>query len=124
MRNFPINILAMAQSAIGTQQYVIEEWSYAEESERGHLIDFYLDPVVRRASIQPMEPKAVNFSGLDMNQVYIEIFDLDLIKILTRTENPPRISFGGYYWHPIPNNQDWMAQGGWNHVTCSRGRKK
>lgn len=123
MRNFPINLLASAQSVIGKQEYSIEEWLSRTQNDRGHEIDVYDTPQSRSASIQPMEPKEVNFSGLDMNQVYIEIYDLDLIKILTRSSNPPRISWNGYYWKPIPNNSDWIEQGGWNCVVCSRKRK-
>lgn len=123
MRNFPINLLAMTQSVIGTQQYLLEEWTGRTRNDRGIEVDTYAEAVTRKASIQPMEPKEVNFSGLDMNQVYIEIFDLDLIKILTRTSNPPRLSWNGWYWEPISNNADWIEQGGWNRVICSRKRK-
>lgn len=123
MRNFPINLLAMTQSVIGTQQYLLEEWTGRARNDRGIEVDTYAEAVTRKASIQPMDPKEVNFSGLDMNQVYIEIFDLDLIKILTRTSNPPRLSWNGWYWEPIPNNSDWIEQGGWNRIICSRKRK-
>ncbi|WVH05510.1 hypothetical protein KKJFFJLC_00006 [Vibrio phage vB_VpaS_PGB] len=123
MRNFPINLLAAAQSVIGKQEYTIQEWLSRTQNDRGHEVDVYSEPVARQASIQPMEPKEINFSGLDMNQVYIEIFDLDLIKILTRSTNPPIITWNGYIWEPIPQNGDWIEQGGWNRVTCSRKRK-
>lgn len=123
MRNFPINLLASAQSIIGKQKYQVEEWTGRSRNERGVEVDTYTDATTRFGSVQPMEPKEVNLSGLDMNQVYVEIFDLNLIKILTRSSNPPRITFGGYYWEPIPQNADWLEQGGWNRVTCSRKRK-
>lgn len=123
MRNFPINLLAVTQSVIGKQEYQIEEWTGRARNDRGIEVDTYADPVTRSGSIQPMEPREVNFNGLDMNQVYVEIYDLDLIKILTRSTNPPLISWNGCYWEPIPNNSDWIEQGGWNCVVCSRKRK-
>lgn len=123
MRNFPINLLKTAQTVIGKQAYTIEQWIGSVQNDRGHMIDSYAAPEQREASIQPVQPKEITLSGLDMNQVYIKIFDTSIIEIMTRSKNPPRISFDGYYWEPIPETSNYNLQGGWNKVVCSRKRK-
>lgn len=120
MRNFGINLLATVQTVIGKQQYTIEEWTGRTRNDRGANIDQYGTPQNREGSVQPLEAKEVIMMGLMQNKIYIEVFDLELIKILTRSENPPRINFNGYYWEPIPPGSDWQLQGGWNRVVCVR----
>ncbi len=119
--NFPFNVLGTAQTVIGTQTYSYEEWSGRTQNARGIYVDSYTDAVDRKASVQAMTTKEISVAGLEMNQVYIKILDTELINILTRSDNPPRITWDGYYYQPVSEGAgNWMTQGGWNRVVCAR----
>lgn len=120
MRNFPINLLATTQTVIGRQGYSLEPWVSRTRNDRGVDVNQYGTPEPRKGSVQPLESKEVIAMGLEQNKIYVEIFDVELIKILTRSENPPRINFNGFYWQPVPPGSDWLTQGGWNRVVCVR----
>lgn len=120
MKNFPINLLKTTQTVIRKQSYSLEEWSGRAKNARLIEVDTYDEAVTRKASVQPVSSKELQISGLDMTQAYIKIYDVDLINILTRSSNPPRITYDGYYYTPIPQNDDWSTQGGWNKVYCSK----
>ncbi len=120
MRNFPVNLLASAQTVIGTQEYQLEEWSERSRNERGIEVNSYSDAKTRKASVQPLDAKDIQLNGLKANQIYIDIFDKYLVSILSRSANPPRITWDGYYWEPVAPANNWNEQGGWNQVTCIR----
>lgn len=121
--NFGINLLGAAQSVIGKQAYQIQIWSSRTRNANGVFVDLYDDAVTRHASIQPVSTEKKNMMGLSMTATYINIFDVDLIGILSRSENPPKISYSGYYWKSEPSSMDWNEQGGWNQVTAIRQDK-
>lgn len=123
MRNFGINVLGLAQTVIGKQEYGMELWAGRVRDDQGTFVNSYSDSVTRHASVQPIDAKTLVKMGLSGNSFYINIFDLDLVSILDREKNPPRISFNGYYWMPESPSMDWNTQGGWNQVTAVRGNK-
>lgn len=123
MRNFPFNLAGMAQSVIGKQTYYIEKWEGRGEGPQGDDIDIYSDPIKRYASIQPLSATQVAVRGLSMNSYYIEIVDTNTIATLTRTSNPDRLIFDGYYWIPSGPNEDWTLQGEWEALTLVRQGK-
>lgn len=117
MNNFPFNVLVMTQSVIGKQEYTIERWLSRERNQNGYEVDTYYPPETRLASVQPVSSKEMKLSELQMNSIYIKIYDLDLIEILSRTQNPDRITYKGYYWQPISPKDAWNN---WNKVYCVR----
>ena len=123
MRNFGFNTLGLVQSVIGKQIYSLEEWAGRVQNARGIWVDSYSDSIDRKASVQPMSSAQALRNGLDSSKIYIKIYDLDLIEILSRSENPPRISWGGYYWTTESSLGNWIDQGGWNKVTLVRQDK-
>lgn len=120
-RNFPFNVAAMVQSVIGQQEYTYEPWLGRTRNSRGVYVDSYGSPESRMASIQPVSSVNANKMGLSLDTYYIKIIDVNLVNLLTRTENAGRISYNGYYWIPQTPSQDWQDAGGWNEVVCSRG---
>mgnify|MGYP005992261611 CR=1 FL=1 len=123
MQNFGFNTLDLVQSVIGKQEYKLETWSGRTVNSAGYEVDSYDEAVTRHASVQPLSAEKIQVMGLDMNKFYINIFDQSLVDILSRSHNPDRIIFQGYYWEPRPSSQDWNDQGGWNQVTAIRGNK-
>lgn len=120
MNNFPFNTLGLAQSVIGKQEYQLEQWTGRVRNDKGYEVDSYSAPVTRKASVQPVSSKEIKLSDLQANSNYIKIYDLDLIEILSRSQNPDRITFDGYYWQPISPKDKWNN---WNKVYCVRQDK-
>ena len=123
MQNFGFNTLGLVQSVIGKQSYQLEAWQSRTENSSGYEVDNYSDAVTRHASVQPIDREQIQIMGLELNKVYIEIFDQELVSLLSRSRNPDRIIWQNYYWSPIPQSADWIEQGGWNRVTAVRDNK-
>jgi hypothetical protein len=123
MNNFGFNLLGLTQSVIGKQSYQLEVWAGRVRNDAGYMVDSYDVAVTRHASVQPLPAEKITPMGLEFNKVYITIFDQSLVSILSRSENPDRIIWQGYYWKPEPSSMDWNDQGGWNQVVCVRGDK-
>ena len=119
MNNFGFNLLSTVQTVIGTQDYQIEQWLSRAQNARAIEVDTYSEAEPRNASIQPVDSKEANLQGLQMDQTHVKIYDVDLIGILKRSENPPRIIWDGYYWTPVSPKAKWND---WNKVYCARQR--
>lgn len=98
MQNFGFNTLGLVQSVIGKQAYQLEAWEGRSENVNGYEVDVYSDAVTRHASVQPIDREQMQIMGLDLDKVYIEIFDQELVGLLSRSQNPDRIIWQGYYW--------------------------
>ena len=70
-----------------------------------------------------MSREQILSSGLDDSQVYIRIFDTQLVSLLNRDTNADQIIYNGYQWQPMPTSGDWIDAGGWNEVLAVRGKR-
>lgn len=123
MSNLGFNILGSVQGVIGKQSYQLEKWLSRARNDSGFEVDTYDDPVDRQGGVYPVSRERMNLMGLDMEKIYIQIFDVDLIALLDREKNADRIIYLGYYWHPMPSANDFVDSGGWNQVLAVRGKK-
>ncbi len=119
MNNFGFNLLSSAQTVIGNQEYVIKKWLGKETNSAGYDIDSYSKPEYRTGSVQPVGRSRYQHLGLDFSKLYIQIFDVDLIDVLSREENSDQIVFKGSIYKALPNF-DWTNSGDWNSVLCVR----
>lgn len=119
MNNFGFNLLATAQTVIGKQDYQIVKWLSKEENEIGLDVDTYAAPENRTASVQPVARSNYQNLGLDFSKIYIQIWDVELIDVLSRSENADQIIFNGGKYKALPD-VDWSASGDWNSVLCVR----
>lgn len=119
MNNFGFNLLATAQTVIGKQPYQIKKWLGKTTNAAGFEIDEYAEPADRSGSVQPISRSKYQYLGLDFTKIYIQIFDVDLIDVLSRTENADQIICDGAIYKAMPNF-DWGKSGGWNSVLCVR----
>jgi len=119
MNNFNINLLAATQSVIGKQQYQIKKWLGKTTNEAGFKIDSYAEPEDRSGSVQPVSRSKYEHLGLDFSKLYIKIFDVELIDVLSRTENADQIIWKDGVYKAMPN-MDWSNSGSWNSVLCVR----
>lgn len=120
MSNFGFNLLGVTQSVIGRQQYQYVEWTGRTTNAQGYDIDTFAAPVDREAGIYPMSREAIRTNGLDFEKQYIQIFDTELIELLSRNRNADRIIFNGSEWRALPTSNDWRVSGGWNQVIAVR----
>ena len=122
--NFGFKTLGLVQTVIGKQEYSLRTWQGRITNSAGYDVDTYSDPVTRYASVQPMSRSQFNQLGLDYSKTYIQIFDTDLVGLLSRAEgkNPDQIIFNGYVYEALPD-QDWNIPGGWNAVLAVKGDK-
>lgn len=117
--NFGINLLSLTQSVIGKQEYQLKKWLSKTENEIGFDVDVYAGPENRSGSVQPVDRKNYQNLGLDFSKLYIQIWDVELIDVLSRSENADQIIFDGSLFKALPNF-NWKASGNWNSVLCVR----
>lgn len=117
--NFGFNLLAAAQTVIGKQDYQIVKWLSKTTNSIGLDVDVYDVPENRTGSVQPVARNKYQNLGLDFSKIYIQIWDVDLIDILSRGENADQIIFNGGKYKALPD-LDWSSSGGWNSVLCVR----
>ena len=116
MRNFGFNLLATAQTVIGKQDYQLVQWLGRATNDEGYDIDSYSAPIDRKAGVYPMSRQQVMRNGLYSDKEYIQIFDVDLVKLLSRGSNSDKIIFDGFEWKAEPTNNNWTVSGEWNQV--------
>lgn len=119
MSNFGFNLLATVQSVISKQDYQIVKWLSKTENEIGFDIDTYAPPENRTGSVQPVARSNYQNLGLDFSKIYIQIWDVELIDVLSRSENADQIIFNGGKYKALPD-LDWSSSGDWNSVLCVR----
>lgn len=119
MNNFVFNLLATAQAVIGKQNYQIVKWLSKNENEIGFDVDVYDIPQNRKGSVQPVSRNKYQNLGLDFSKMYIRIWDVELINVLSRSENADKIIFNGGIYKALPD-LDWSNSGDWNSVLCVR----
>ena len=120
MSNFGFNLLGVTQSVIGRQAYQYVQWVGRTTNAQGYDIDQWAAPSDRKAGIYPMSRETVRNMGLDFEKQYIQIFDTELIGLLSRGSNADKIIFNGSEWRALPTSNDWMPSGGWNQVVAVR----
>jgi len=120
MSNFGFNLLATAQSVIGRQDYQYVAWTGRTTDDQGYEVDQWAEPVDRKAGIYPMNRETIQKNGLDFEKEYIQIFDVELIGLLSRSQNADKIIFDGSEWRALPTANNWRVSGGWNQVIAVR----
>lgn len=123
MSNFGFNLLGVTQSVIGRQSYQYLQWTGRTTNVYGYAIDEYADAVDREGGIYPVSREDVQKAGLDHDKEYIQIFDTELINLLTDTSNADKIHFNGYVWRPVKSDNSWMPSGGWGQVVAVKEGK-
>lgn len=122
MRNFPINLLASAQTVIGKQSYQLRKYSGRIRNAAGYFTSSFEPPVNMSGSVQPVNARQYQDMGLDFKKSYIKIYDVNLIKAITRDSNADQIIYDEYLWH-VAEDTPWFLSGGWNFVLCVKLEK-
>jgi len=117
--NFGFNLLAAAQTVIGKQDYQIVKWLSKTTNSIGLDVDVYDVAENRTGSVQPVARSKYQNLGLDFSKIYIQIWDVELIDALSRSENADQIIFNGGKYKALPD-LDWSSSGDWNSVLCVR----
>lgn len=120
MSNFGFNLLGVTQSVIGRQDYQWLAWTGRTTNAKGYDIDTYSAPVDRQAGIYPLSRTSIREMGLDFEKQYIQIFDTELIGLLSRSRNADKIIFNGSEWRAMPSSNDWVPSDGWAQVLAVR----
>ena len=119
MNNFGFNLLSTVQTVIGKQDYQIRKWVEKVTNAAGYDVDVYEEPETRSGSIQPIARGSFQNLGLDFSKNYIQIFDVELIDVLSRSENADQIIWQDSVYK-AEGNFDWQNSGNWNSVLCVR----
>ena len=122
MKNFPINLLATAQTVIGKQDYQLRRPQGRTRNAAGYQVTAFSAPVDMSGSVQPVNQRQYKDMGLDFKKSYIKIYDVNLINTLSRTSNADQVIWDGYVWH-VAEDTPWFLSGGWNYVLCVRLEK-
>lgn len=122
MRNFPINLLATAQTVIGKQDYQMRSPTGRIRNAAGYRVASFSAPVDMSGSVQPVKATQYESMGLDFKKAYIKIYDVNLIESMTRNSNADQVIYDGFLWH-VAEDTPWFLSGGWNYVMCVRLEK-
>jgi hypothetical protein len=120
MTNFGFNLLGVTQSVIGRQSYQYVQWLDRTTNDNGYDVDVFADPVPREAGIYPLSHTAIEQMGLSFEKKYIQIFDTELLELLSRGSNADHVLFNGGKWECLPSSNDWTVSGEWNQVIAVR----
>lgn len=123
MSNFGFNLLSVTQAVIGRQDYQYVQWLDNATNDEGYEVDSFAAPVDREGGVYPVSREAVQKSGLDHDKEYIQIFDTELIELMTDSGNADRILFNGYRWRPVNTSNSWQPSGGWGQVVAVKEAK-
>lgn len=118
MSNFGFNLLGATQSVIGRQQYKYVQWLGTTTNDYGYEVDSWAAPVDREGGVYPVSREAVEKGGLSHDKEYIQIFDTELINLMTDTSNADKIEFNGWRWRPVNTPNSWQPSGGWGQVVA------
>lgn len=119
MKNFPINLLGTAQTVIGRQPYQVIKPTGRTRNAAGYWVTLFGEPIDMMGSVQPVNASQYASMGLDFKKAYIKIYDVNLIKSLSRTDNADQVIYDGYLWQ-VADDTPWFLSGGWNFVMCVR----
>ena len=119
MRKIPINLLATTQTVIGKQNYQLRQYSGRTRNEAGYHTSSFRYPLDMAGSVQPIKSSQYKSMGLDFKKSYIKIYDVNLIKVISRDSNSDQIIYDGYLWQ-VAEDTAWFLSGGWNYVMCVR----
>ena len=122
MRNFPINLLATAQTVIGKQDYQLRKYESRTRNAAGYFVSSFSALINMAGSVQPVKAAQYKSMGLDFKKAYIKIYDTNLINTLSRDTNADQVIYDGYLWH-VAEDTAWFLSGGWNYVMCVRLEK-
>ena len=122
MRNFPINLLATAQTVIGKQDYQLRKYESRTRNAAGYFVSSFSALINMAGSVQPVKAAQYKSMGLDFKKAYIKIYDTNLINTLSRDTNADQVIYDGYLWH-VAEDTAWFLSGGWNFVMCVRLEK-
>lgn len=123
MSNFGFNLLSVTQSVIGRQAYQYVQWLGTTTNEFGYEVDSFADPVDREGGIYPISRESMQKAGLDHDKEYIQVFDTELIELMTDSSNADRLIFNGYRWRPTKTPNSWQPSGGWGQVIAVKEGK-
>lgn len=119
MRNFPINLLATAQTVIGKQEYLLRTYIGRTKNAAGYQVSEFGFPCKMSGSVQPVKATQYQSMGLDFKKAYIKIYDVNLIEAMQRNSNADQVIYDGYLWQ-VAEDTSWFLSGGWNYVMCVR----
>ena len=122
MRNFPINLLATAQTVIGKQDYQLRQYAGRTRNAAGYFVSSFSAPSNMAGSVQPVNASQYKSMGLDFKKAYIKIYDTNLINTLSRETNADQVIYDGYLWQ-VAEDTAWFLAGGWTFVMCVRLEK-
>jgi hypothetical protein len=123
MKNFPFNLLATAQTAIGKQDYQLVKYIDRARNSAGYFVSEFSEPIDMLGSVQPVNQRQYKNMGLDFKKSYIKIYDVNLINSLNRTNNADQVLWDGYRYQ-VAEDTPWFLSGGWNYVLCVRLEKE
>ena len=122
MKNFPINLLATAQTVIGKQDYQLRKSIGRVRNAAGFYVTSYDEPIDMSGSVLPVNQRQYTAMGLDFKKNYIKIYDVKLIETLSRDKNADQVIWDGSLWE-VAEDTPWFISGGWNYVLCVRLEK-
>jgi hypothetical protein len=114
--NIPgVNLLALAQTAIGSQIAQLYAYTSRTSNAIGQYVTVFADPVNISGSFQPVPRQKYAELGLDFTKTYAWFYSSAQILDVARDRSGDQIAFGGKRWE-VSGNNDWKAIDGWNGV--------
>ena len=108
-----INVLAKAQSLLGTKEVTLIPFESRTKNQLGQWISKYGDPVTLRASWQPISRAKYTHLGLDMTKIYFNLYVCYNVRGIDTQTTPDRVAVDSRLYDII-SVRPWANQDGWN----------
>lgn len=112
------NLLNMAMGLIATQPVTWIRSTGRTQNALGQWVTAYAEPVVIRASFQPLDGAKYETLGLDLEKRYFVLYTSAAVKSIERDESPDLVQFSGRRYQCEADAGDWLAIDGWRGVLC------
>lgn len=118
--NIPgVNLLALAQTVIGTQAVQYFRFLSRTNNAIGQFVSSFAAPVTINGSFQPVPRQKYAEMGLDMARDYAYFYSTTPIEDVGRDRAGDQLVFNGFRWE-VSGRNDWTAIDGWNGVLVVR----
>jgi hypothetical protein len=114
--NIPgVNLLALAQSVIGTQTVTYYRFTGRTNNTIGQFVSSFAEPVEIQGSFQPVSRQKYAEYGLDVTRNYAWFYSTTPIADVNRDRAGDQLVFDGKRFE-VSGANDWSAIDGWNGV--------
>ena len=113
------NLLTTALQVICRQKFEYYAFVSRSANSIGLYVKTFAPPVTVTGSVQVIDQKFYDHSGLDFSHSYVQVWTEQNVKEVDRDIAGDQIAWSGSRWEVV-NEMDWINVDGWNSFIAVR----